>query len=375
VLAALILAATIDGDAAFKSGDFAAAQSAYAAAMKADPHDLDAALGLTRLALYANDINDAEVWLGIADAIAPEDPRVAADRATIDERTNGSIDDVAPHRGPATVPFLQTDPLPIVAVRVNGHDAHFLIDTGSPNITLDAGYAQSIGLATGSAGQGTFAGGKHAATMRATVDRLELGDWTIANVPATVVSLGGATMGMMHVDGVLGTGLFAHFLTTLDYRSGRLILQDRDASASFERAASARGATIVPMWLVGDHFVFVQGRADDGPVGLFNVDTGGTFGVQLTKDALNAAHITPDASRPHGGMGPGGSVTVLPFTTSVTVGGYTANDLSGIYFVQGDQYGIFPFTVTGTVSHQFFHDTVLTFDFVTMHLVIATRQI
>ena len=373
MLAALILGATIDGDAAFKVGDFAAAQSAYAAAAQANPRDLDAVLGLTRLAIYANDMNDAEAWLVVAQALAPDDRQVAADQRTIDARTNGSVDTVAPHRGPAVVPFLQTDPLPMIAVRVNGRDAHFLIDTGSPNITLDAGYAQSLGIATGEATQGTFAGGKHAAMLQATVDRLELGGWTIANVPATVVSLGGATMGALHVDGVLGTGLFAHFLTTIDYRGGRLILQDRTASAGFEQRAATQGATIVPMWFVGDHFVFVQGRAGDGPVGLFNVDTGGTFGVQLTKAALDAAHITPDASRPHGGMSPGGSVTVLPFTASVAVGGYSADGLSGVYFEQGDQYGIFPFTIAGTVSHEFFRKTTVTFDFVAMRLVIETH--
>jgi len=374
VLAALILGATIDGDVAFKAGNFAAAQSAYAAAVQANPRDLDAALGLTRLAIYANDINDAEAWLTVAQGIAPNDPRVTADQRTIDARTNGSIDIVAPHRGPAVVPFLQTDPLPMVAVRVNGHDAHFLIDTGSPSITLDAGYAQSLGIASSDATQGTFAGGKHAAIEQATVDRLELGNWSIAKVPATVVSLGGATMGALRVDGVLGTGLFAHFLTTLDYPGGRLILQDRGASAAFEQQALAHGATIVPMWLVGDHFVFVQGHAGGGPIGLFNVDTGGTFGVQLTKAALDAAHITPNASRPHGGMGPGGPVTVLPFTASATVGGYTAQDLSGVYFEQGDQYGIFPFTVTGTVSHEFFRKTAVTFDFLAMRLIIDTHS-
>ena len=198
----------------------------------------------------------------------------------------------------------------MIAVRVNGRDAHFLIDTGAPNIVLDAGFAQSLGLVMSSAGQGTFAGGEHAQTMKATVDRLDLGGWHLSNVPASVLPV--PALAGPHIDGILGSALFAHFLATLDYRNGELILADRDGSASFERDAAARGDTIVPMWLVGDHFIFVQGRANSGPPGLLNVDTGGTFGVQLTKAALEAAAISVDAAHPHSGVGGGGTVTSLP---------------------------------------------------------------
>ncbi len=366
MFAALLLAATIDGDAAFKRGDFAAAQSAYAATIQANPNDASAALGLTRLAIYQNNLQDAQRWLDVLTQLAPRDPRIAGNRATIAARADASIDRVAPHNGPAIVKFLQTDPLPMVAVRVNGHDAHFLIDTGAPNIVLDANFAKSLGIATSAAGQGTFAGGEHAATSKAVVDRLDLGSWQIGNVPATVLPLPRD----IAADGILGTALFAHFLTTLDYRNGRLVLEDRGASDAFERDAMARGFTIVPMWLVSDHFMFVQGHAGNGPVGLFNVDTGGTFGLQLTKASLEAASINVDTAHPQTGVGGGGTVTSLPFKASLTIGTCTVDNLDGVYFPSGDQYGIFPFTVTGTVSHQFFRKTAVTFDFVAMKLVI-----
>ena len=369
VLAALILAASIDGNAAFKAGDFPAAQSAYAAAIQTNPNDADAVLGLTRLSIYNNDLSDAQRWLDLLQKIAPADSHIAANEATIAQRSS-PIDRVAPHQGPSLVKFVQTDPLPLIAVRVNGHDAHFLIDTGAPNIVLDAQFAQSLGIALTDAGQGTFAGGKRAATMKAIVDRLELGSWQISNVPASVLPLPGGMGGATRVDGILGAAFFTHFLTTLDYRNGWLILEDRDASSAFERDAAAKGATVVPMWLVGDHFIFVQAHANNGPTGLFNVDTGGTFGVQLTRDALDAAGISVDAAHPQTGMGGGGEVSTLPFTANVSVGTCTVDDLAGVYFPHGNQYGIFPFTVAGTVSHQFFRKTALTFDFVAMRLVI-----
>ncbi len=372
MLAALILAASINGDAAFKAGDFAAAQSAYAATIRTNPSDLDAALGLTRLAIYANDMNDAEVWLGVAHGMAPNDSRVAADRSTIDARTNGSIDSVAPHKGPAVVPFVQTDPLPMIEVRVNGRVAHFLIDTGAPNIVLDADFARVLGLATSNAGQGTFAGGERAQTMKTTVNELDLGSWQLSNVPATVLPL--PAFGGPHVDGILGSALFTHFLVTLDYRNGKLILDDRSRSEAFEREAASQGETSVPMWLVGDHFIFVQGHANSGPLGLFNVDTGGTFGVQLTKAALDDAGITVDTAHPQSGIGGGGAVSSLPFNASVTIGACTVDSLDGVYFPERNQYGIFPFTVAGTVSHQFFRKTAVTFDFVAMRLVIDSKS-
>ncbi len=370
MVAALILAAVIDGDTAFKHGDFTAAKTAYTAAIRANPNDAPAALGLTRLSIYTNDLADAQHWLDALARIAPNDPRIAGNRATIAARADTSIDRVAPHSGPAILKFLQTDPLPVVAVRVNGHDAHFMIDTGAPNIVLDAAFAKSLGIATTSVGQGTFAGGEHAATSKAVVDRLDLGTWQIRNVPATVLPL----PRVFPIDGILGSALFTHFLTTLDYRNGWLILGDPGASNAFERDAAARGDAIVPMWLVGDHYMFAQGRAGNGPVGLFNVDTGGTFGVQLTKAALDAANITVDAAHPLIGTGGGGTVTSLPFKTSLTIGTCTVDDLDGVYFPTGDQYGIFPFTVTGTVSHEFFRKTAVTFDFVAMRLVIDTKS-
>lgn len=325
-----------------------------------------AALGLTRLSIYSNNLADAQHWLDVLTRVAPSDPRIAGNRAAIAARTDASIDRVAPHAGPAVIKFLQTDPLPMVAVRVNGHVAHFLIDTGAPNIVLDANFAKLLGIATSAAGEGTFAGGEHAATSKATVDRLDLGGWQVSNVPATVLPLPHD----MGADGILGTALLAHFLTTLDYRNGRLVLEERGASDAFERDAAKAGDAIVPLWLVGDHFMFVQGRAGSGPVGLFNVDTGGTFGLQLTKAALEAANITVDASHPQTGVGGGGTVSSLPFKTSLTIGTCSVDDLDGVYFPSGDQYGIFPFTVTGTVSHEFFRKTAVTFDFAAMRLII-----
>jgi Aspartyl protease len=59
--------------------------------------------------------------------------------------------------------FVETDPLPVVNVRVNGSDeVTFFIDTGGSEVTLDTEFAKELGVPHFGAVQGTFSGGQHA---------------------------------------------------------------------------------------------------------------------------------------------------------------------------------------------------------------------
>ena len=69
--------------------------------------------------------------------------------------------------------------------------------------------------------------------------------------------------------------------------------------------------------------------------------------------------------------GPGGDVTTIAFTTSITVGATHENKLPGMLMPDGDQYEIFPFAVGGTMSHDFFRKHSVSFDFEAMRMVIA----
>lgn len=366
----MIFAAVLSAAAAFAHGDFAAAAQAYRTQVQTDRADPAALFALAQLALYDNRLDDAKHWLALARAAAPSDPRGAQLDNVLTMRGDPAVDRLAPHEGPATLPFLATEPLPVVRVTVDGRDATFLIDTGAPNIVLDDGFAAQLGLLVTGDEQGTFAGGRHAPVKQTMVASLGLGSWVLSHVPASVLPIGGILGKDRPVDGILGTGLFSRFIATIDYRNARLVLRDRTDSPAFEAHAVAQGATIVPMWLVGDHYVFVRAAAGNGPPGLFNVDTGGTFGVQLTKAALDAAGVTLDADHTSLGVGGGGATAFVPFTTSVTLGDDTQPNVPGVYMPQGDQYGIFPFEVAGTVSRDFFTNAALTFDFQAMRLVI-----
>lgn len=364
----LLLAAMLPAQA-FEDGDFAAAQQGYTTQWQANPGDADALFGLAQLAIYDNRPRDAQKWLSLARSVAPSDPRIAKDERTIALRTDATIDRVGPHAGDDAVPFVTTDPLPSIRVVINGQPATLIIDTGAPNVVLDSAFAQKLGLTVTGSRQGTFAGGMHATVGQSSIANVQIGTWSIADLPASVLPVGNI-LGTQPVAGIIGAGFFSHFITTLDYVHGELILRDKAQSSRFEQHAAAAGATIVPMWLVGDHFIFVRAHANDGPEALFNIDTGGTFGLQLTKPALNAAHVTLDSDKTATGMGGGGATAFIPFTSSATIGATTQSHLDGIYTPQGDQFGIFPFTVAGTISHGFFRHSALTFDFQAMRLII-----
>ena len=368
LLPVLALSASAE-DAAFAAGDFVTAEHDYEAALAANPNDPDALAGLARIRLYEGRIKEARDLA----AKAPGNPVSAKVIATADMRGAAFAPDVwrtaMPKHG-VTIKFTATDPLPMLSVKIGKQEVTFLIDTGAPDLVLDRDFAAEIGLKSAEAGQGTFAGGQHAAVAKSTLPEIALGALRVTNVPVTLLPTRGfALKPGVRIDGVIGTGFLRHFLATIDYVHGALVLKPRDESAAFEK--SAVHATVVPMWLTGDHFLFARAHIGDAPEALYNIDTGlAGGGVQATKATLDAAHIVPDESHAQMSMGGGGMVKVVPFRADATLGWLTVKDVEGSYTPDGDQFGIFPFKVAGTLSHGFFRQHALTFDFVAMKLVV-----
>jgi hypothetical protein len=256
-----------------------------------------------------------------------------------------------------------------VQVTIGGRQAWFLIDTGAPDIMVAPELAKELGLALQDAGQGVFAGGVRAAVQRTIVPELQIGGLKIVNVPAGVRA-GGLPIPGYKIEGIVGTGLLMHFLSTLDYCQGRLVLHPRSSSAGFEQAAAKAGANIVPMWLVSDHFIMARGHLQHAAEGTFVIDTGlAGGGVTATKAALDEAGVVVDMSKGQAGVGGGGPVTYYPFTVGATLGSLTVDNVPGIYIPGADPFGGLPFKTAGTLSHGFFRHSRLTFDFDAMKLV------
>lgn len=367
---AMLLAAAAPADP-FAAGDFAAAEQAYQETLASAPGDAAALAGLARLRLYQQKLGEARELAARALKADPgnaEAKRVIGGADVRDAAFAPDVWRITMSGDVVDIPFVATDPLPIVKVTINGQDHLFLIDTGAPDIVLDSDFAKEHGLKPSGTQTGTFAAGSQAAFSRVVLPAMDVGGVHLEAVPASVLPTRAMVPGQT-IDGIIGTGFLMHFLATLNYAEGVLTLRPRSASTAFE--ASVTEDQAVRMWLVGDHFLFARGRIGDGPEALYNIDTGlAGAGIQARRATLDEAHVTIDETAVQTGIGGGGPVRFIPFTASATIGSITVSALNGIYTPDGDQFGLFAFQVAGTISHQFFRERTVTFDFDAMKMVI-----
>lgn len=360
----------LPGDNLFAQGRFAEATPVYEQAAAAAPESGPALARVARMRLYQGRENEAIELARKALELAPGNPIASAtlNVATARQRNFGADLYQIEAAGGTSVPFVITDPLPVVRVNIGGRQAEFLIDTGAPDIMLRKSFADSLGLPLTDGGVGTFAGGRQAQVQRTVVPELELGRVRIRNVPAGVNAAEFQFPGVT-IDGIIGTGLLMQFLSTIDYCDGELTLAPRSESSAFQTRVAAAGANVVPFWFVGDHYMFATGKLNEAE-GLFFIDTGlAGGGVTAPKATLDAAGITVDESNPMTGQGGGGAVQFVPFRAAVTLGSLTRSDVPGIYILGGNALAGFPFTSSGIISHSFFRQSRLTFDFEAMRLV------
>jgi hypothetical protein len=367
-------AQALPGDDLFAQGHFDEATKIYEDAAKAAPTSGPALARLARARLYQGRDSEALDLARKALELMPGNPIAMATQGVAQLRLRNFGPDfyqIENPGGTGSAPFVITDPLPVVHVTIGGRDATFLIDTGGPDIMVRRPLAEALGLPISEGGVGVFAGGLQARVERTVVPELEIGGIRIRNVPAGInPSADGLQLPGVHIDGVIGTGLLMHFLSTIDYCSGKLTLAPRNSSAAFEARVARSGANVVPFWLVADHFMFARGKMNQLQ-GLFYIDTGlAGGGLVASKATLDAAGVTIDESKTLTGQGGGGAVQFVPFRAAATLGNLTRSDLPGVYMPGGrDPLAALPFRSTGIISHSFFRQSRLSFDFEAMNLV------
>ena len=267
-------------DRLFQAGKFAEAGKLYSRVVAEKPNDYSTILQLGRIALLSNHLDDAQKWFEKAISLQPKetDARVmlaeafyrrddfqkaAAALNGVDVSGNNLVIQQYPTlnvamlesfkgqtpyelqgKGTSTrVKFLKTDPLPVLNVRVNGgKEVTFFIDTGGSEVTLDTDFAKELGAPQFAAVQGTFSGGQHTEVQLGRIESLTIGDWTVKNVPTAMLPLRQLSegFGVKQIDGIIGTTLFYHFLATMDYPRGELVLRRKDAKNLEEFKKSAR---------------------------------------------------------------------------------------------------------------------------------------
>jgi len=397
----------------FEAGKFAEAGALYARIAAKKPKDYLATLQLGRIALLSNRLGDGKKWLEEAAALKPGDTdakvmlaevyyrrdefqRAAASLSGIEVSSNKLIISQYPTlniaklesfkgqkpyevrgKGQATrLKFLKTDPLPLVSVRVNGRDeVTFFIDTGGSEVALDTEFAKELGLPNFGQGQGTFSGGEHAAVQQSRIESLTTGDWTVKNLPIVTLALRQLSegLGVKRIDGCIGTNLLYHFLATLDYPHGELVLRRKTAKRLKDFAAASLGKSVaVPFWIAGDHFMVGWGRLEAIPPVLLFVDTGlAGAGVKLAESVIKQAGIKLEEDKASEGAGAGGKLKIVPYTVRrLSLGGIMEEDVAGLYDGPFPWESTFGFYLAGMVGHDFLKPYALTFDFQTMQIFL-----
>ena len=412
MLTAAAHAESADPQTLFQEGKFAEAGAEYARIAAADPDDQAAILGLGRIALLSDRLAEAETWFRKAIASAPgdvdarimlaaalyrQDDFVAAasalegvdlakSRLALDQYPTLNLAVLESFKGQTpyevkgdgastSLKFLRTDPLPLVSVRVNGGDeVTFFIDTGGSLVTLDSDFARELGVPTLGSVQGTFSGGQTATVGHGRIEEITLGDWTVANLPVVTMPLRQLSdgLGTKRLDGILGTTLFYHFLATLDYPKGELVLRRKDAPSRKDFLATAGDAVVVPFWMASDHFMVAWGRVQTLPPSLLFVDTGlAGAGVKLAESVIKSAGIVLEEDKATEGAGGGGTLKTVPFAVStLAFGDAEQRNVPGLYDGPFPWETMFGFQLSGMVGHDFFKRYAVTFDFESMQIFL-----
>jgi len=399
-------------DRLFQAGKFGEAGKLYSQIVAQNPKDYSATLQLGRIALLSNGLDDAQKWLEKVITLKPGDTdakvmlaqafyrrddfqKAAAALNGVDVGSNKLVIDQYPTlnaamfesfkgqtpyelkgNGASTrVKFLKTDPLPLLNARVNGgKEVTFFIDTGGSVVTLDTDFAKELGVPQFGGVQGTFSGGQHAEVQIGRIESLTLGDWTIKNLPTAMMPLRQLSegFGVKQIDGIIGTTLFYHFLATMDYPHGELVLRRKDAKNLEEFKKSPGKRATVPIWMAGDHFMVGWGRVETLPPTLLFIDTGLMgAGVKLAESVIKDAGIKLDESKAAQGAGGGGTLKIVPYTVhQISLGDIKEENVQGVYDGPFPWEDMFGFHLAGMVGHEFFRPYAVTFDFQNMQIFL-----
>jgi hypothetical protein len=301
------------GDALLRVGRFPDAERSFRRALVARPNDREALAGLGRIALCTQRDAEAESLLAAAgDAEgAPADLYRAllrrhawAAAAELAEAQGeggrremlerlAALPPAAELTGPqrATLPFTRAWPAPIVRVKLNGQTVTMVVDPGASELLLDPS-AMRVSRATVVPGERTVAwSGTRVVARNAIVQKLELGGFVLANVPAAVTQLHRYSLevnpGAPGIAGVIGLPVLERFGVTIDFARQELELRRPDAPVT------AQGAR-VPYERWGENELMVYGNIAAGRRMAIWLGTGlAGVGIGASKETFEELGIQP----------------------------------------------------------------------------------
>jgi hypothetical protein len=378
-----------DADALFRAGKFEQAGRAYEEILETDPRNVRAARQRGYVGLLGNKFPDAEKYLGMALELAPDDretnhfladcyvrqdkfalaaPRwlAAGDETYAKLFAAVSGEPYQIHGDVGRVPWRQLDPIPQVEASVNGGPPkRFSFYTRVDSLGLSEKVAEEAGLRAVAEVEIEYQG-KSLWLYYGVLESFRLGDIELRNVPVRWTNDDGSDLG----DGMIGTWVFYHFLTTFDYAGRSLILRRRTP----ETARKARaGAKPLPLWLAREHLLFSRGSVAASGAQVVALDIGGTneAAAGIPGETARQLGIRTDHDRPLEAFAGGQPVVSYPcYPKEVRLGDATAK---GVYCYTDDRpaLGGEGFDVLAHVSHSFYKPYNVTLDFTDMKVYIA----
>jgi tetratricopeptide (TPR) repeat protein len=390
----------------FRAGDFSKAKDLYAEVLKKEPDNYQAILALGKIKLFGNRLEQSEIFLKKAIKINPQDNEPKALLAEAYYRRDNfqeaaplfraigktamadkleSFKNLLPNQiegnvDGTSIKFVRTDPLPVVSIKINNkEEVLFLIDTGGAELILETEFAEKIGAKKFGEEMSSFAGGRKAVTYHGAVDQVQIGDFVVKNVPVSIgegpkraeVILG------LPIRGILGTVFLYHFIFTLDYPDGQLILlrKTEENMKNMKRLVESKDNISVPFWMAGNHIMVAKATVNGSKPLLFFVDTGmAGGGFDCSENTIKEANIEL-SKESRQGMGGGGEVQIREgIVREIALGNAKEFNIKGLFgaFPPSMEYQ-FGFRLAGIISHGFFRPYKLTFDFTTMNLFLKKK--
>ncbi|TYC12445.1 tetratricopeptide repeat protein [Actinomadura syzygii] len=399
-----------DADALFRAGEFEQAGRAYEEILKTDPKNVHAARQRGYVGLLSNRFPEAEKYLSIALGSAPDDKDahlLLADCYTRQDKLSlaaphwqaGGEDVTAkwfaavkgkPYQVQGDVgrlPWSEMDPFPILEASVNGGPPkRFTFYTRVPWLGLSAKVAKEAGLSAVASQKIEYAG--HTLWMYfGVLDSFKLGGIELRNFPVQWSESDEEAPGQSN-DGLIGTWILYHFLTTVDYAGRALILRRRTPEAARRaRADAARaGAKPLPLWLAREHLLHSRGSVADSGSRVIALDLGGT-GEQvagISAETAERLRIRTDYDRPLEAFAGGQPVVSYPcYPKEVRLGdavarhAYCYTDKGGgaggfrLADAQNAAPGDYGFDVLAHFAHSFYKPFNITLDFTDMNVYVA----
>ncbi|MFC7384756.1 aspartyl protease family protein [Sphaerisporangium rhizosphaerae] len=390
-----------DADALFRAGRFEQAGRAYEEILRTDPTNLHAARRRGHVGLLANRFPDAEKYLTMALSLAPDDKdanyfladcyirqdklsqsaphwRAAGEEAYATWFAAVSGEAYQVHGDIARLPWQQVDPMPLVEASVNGGPPkRFTFYTGAPHLGMRASVAKEAGLRPVASQKIEYENNVIWAYY-GVLDSFTLGGIELRNVPVGWSSTESGEDVDTDNDGLIGTWVFYHLLTTFDYAGRSLILRRRTPETARKARAAAfqAGAAPLPLWLAREQYLHSTGTISGvagsrtGVVGV-NFGGGGEMSAVVFGDTAERLGIRSDHDRPLGTFAHSHPAVTYPcYPKEIRLGGAAAKE---IYCENhpGAEVAPLGFDVPAAFFHCFYKPCNVTVDFTDMKLYIA----